>query len=75
MRAVDYASYKNWLAVVCVCCCVSPGGHLRLGCIRYANGDEELYDHDTDPHEWSNLAGPSEFASVKKKLAQYLPKE
>ena len=24
--------------------------------IRYANGDEELYDHDADPHEWTNLA-------------------
>lgn len=43
--------------------------------IRYANGDEELYDHNTDPHEWTNLAGWPACASIKKKLAQYLPKE
>jgi arylsulfatase A-like enzyme len=24
--------------------------------IRYSNGDEELYDHRTDPDEWNNLA-------------------
>ena len=24
--------------------------------IRYENGDEELYDHDEDQHEWRNLA-------------------
>lgn len=24
--------------------------------IRYNNGREELYDHDSDPHEWTNLA-------------------
>lgn len=43
--------------------------------IRYANGDEELYDHTKDPYEWTNLAGVSEFAAVKKDLAQWLPKE
>lgn len=43
--------------------------------IRYVNGDEELYDHEGDPHEWTNLAARSEFASVKKKLARHLPKE
>jgi iduronate 2-sulfatase len=25
--------------------------------ILYNTGDEELYDHDTDPYEWHNLAG------------------
>src|SRR4051812_42144172 len=25
--------------------------------IRYANGDEELYDETNDPNEWTNLAG------------------
>ena len=24
--------------------------------IRYASGEEELYDHSRDPHEWDNLA-------------------
>jgi len=42
--------------------------------IRYAAGSEELYDHDADPREWTNLAGKPEFASVKKELAVWLPK-
>ncbi len=41
--------------------------------IRYANGDEELYDERKDPLEWSNLAGKSELASVKSELARFLP--
>jgi hypothetical protein len=24
--------------------------------IQYADGSEELYDHETDPNEWNNLA-------------------
>lgn len=43
--------------------------------IRYANGDEELYDHDSDPHEWTNLAGDAKFASIKSELAKLLPNE
>ena len=43
--------------------------------IRYANGDEELYDHDSDPHEWKNLASDAKFASVKSELAKLLPTE
>jgi arylsulfatase A-like enzyme len=43
--------------------------------IRYANGDEELYDHDADPHEWTNLAKYSEHAATKKELAKWLPTE
>jgi len=42
--------------------------------IRYANGDEELYDEKADPHEWRNLAADSNYAAVKKELAQWLPK-
>jgi len=43
--------------------------------IQYANGDEELYDHEADPYEWTNLAGNPEFADVKEKLAQWLPED
>jgi len=43
--------------------------------IRYANGDEELYDHDADPHEWTNLAKDERHAAVKKELAKWLPTE
>ena len=42
--------------------------------IRYANGDEELYDHSNDPNEWTNLANEAEFAPVKTDLAKWLPK-
>lgn len=41
--------------------------------IRYANGSEELYDHDKDPNEWTNLAGDPNMLAIKKKLAANLP--
>lgn len=41
--------------------------------IRYSDGGEELYDHDADPMEWTNLAGKGEFAGVKLGLARHLP--
>ena len=40
----------------------------RYRYIRYEDGSEELYDHDTDPHEWKNLANQSEHAKLKAKL-------
>ena len=42
--------------------------------IRYANGDEELYDETKDPNEWTNLATKPEFAAKKAELAKFLPK-
>jgi arylsulfatase A-like enzyme len=42
--------------------------------IRYANGDEELYDEKKDPYEWVNLAGDALFTDVKADLAKNLPK-
>jgi arylsulfatase A-like enzyme len=33
--------------------------------ILYNNGSEELYDHDSDPYEWTNLSGDSRYAEVK----------
>jgi arylsulfatase A-like enzyme len=41
--------------------------------IRYANGDEELYDETNDPYEWTNLAGDPAHANKKTELARYLP--
>lgn len=41
--------------------------------IRYADGTEELYDHRTDPREWTNVAAKPEHAPVKERLAKYLP--
>ena len=43
--------------------------------IRYANGEEELYDHRRDPHEWANLASNPEYTSVKSQLQNSMKKE
>ena len=41
--------------------------------IRYADGSEELYDHEHDPHEWTNLASNRELESIKTELRRHLP--
>ncbi len=38
----------------------------------YNNGSEELYDHDTDPREWTNLAGDARYRDVKADLKALL---
>ena len=45
----------------------------RYRYIRYANGDEELYDHNGDPHEWTNIASRAEMAEVKLRLSKSFP--
>jgi arylsulfatase A-like enzyme len=47
----------------------------RYRYIRYANGDEELYDDEKDPYEWTNLANNPRFDHVKVSLRKWLPKE
>ena len=42
--------------------------------IRYADGGEELYNHDKDPYEWTNLAKDPQYASVKADLARFAPR-
>ncbi len=42
--------------------------------IRYADGGEELYNEQTDPNEWTNLASDSHYAAQKAELAKFLPK-
>ncbi|OYW31745.1 MAG: hypothetical protein B7Z47_00120 [Chthoniobacter sp. 12-60-6] len=42
--------------------------------IRYADGAEELYDHDNDPLERTNLATKPEAAKIKADLQPWLPK-
>ncbi|MXX75962.1 MAG: sulfatase [Holophagales bacterium] len=41
--------------------------------IEYHDGGQELYDHDTDPNEWTNLASVPEYAPVVDELAGFLP--
>lgn len=40
--------------------------------LLYKDGSEELYDHDNDPNEWTNLAMDEKYAAVKQKLAKRL---
>jgi arylsulfatase A-like enzyme len=42
--------------------------------IRYADGSEELYDHSTDPYEWTNLAAEPAHVELKEQLATHFPK-
>jgi len=45
----------------------------RFRYIRYSDGSEELYDHENDALEWTNLANDSKYVEVKKELARWLP--
>ncbi|MES2858950.1 MAG: sulfatase [Pseudomonadota bacterium] len=40
--------------------------------IRYADDTEELYDHASDPNEWTNLAGVSRWAPQQARLSAWL---
>ncbi len=53
----DYGNSQNW-----------PEGNPLRDKLRYANGDEELYDHARSPHESTGDAG------VKASLKAPLPR-
>ncbi|VGO13637.1 Choline-sulfatase [Pontiella desulfatans] len=40
----------------------------RYRYIRYEDGSDELYDHRTDPHEWTNQSNNPEFSELKEQL-------
>ena len=42
--------------------------------IRYADGSEELYDHDNDANEWTNVADDERFKNVIASHRMRLPK-
>ena len=47
---------------------LEPHRSVRSKNFRYTlcqNGEEELYDHRTDPHEWTNLADHPEYRKDK----------
>jgi len=41
--------------------------------IRYIDDSEELYELDSDPEEWHNLAADEKFADTKQHLADFIP--
>ena len=50
---------------------LEPHQSVRSERFRYTlcqNGEEELYDHRNDPHEWTNLADHPEYQNVKAEL-------
>ena len=41
--------------------------------IRYADGSEELYDHETDPNEWTNRGRRSRDGEYQARPSRWLP--
>ncbi|MDP7050911.1 MAG: sulfatase [Verrucomicrobiota bacterium] len=41
--------------------------------LRFEDGSEELYDHNADPHEWTNLAARPENAALLRRFRAELP--
>ncbi len=41
--------------------------------IRYADGSEELYDSQSDPHEWTNLATDEKHRGIITEMRMHLP--
>lgn len=40
--------------------------------IRYVDSSEELYDHRTDPHEWTNVAANPEHVTLIRELRRHV---
>ena len=55
----------------------NPGNHTvrstRYRYIRYADGSEEFYDMQLDPHEWTNLAKDVHYADLLAEHRKWLP--
>lgn len=72
-QLTDPAAARTWPAVT-TC---NQGNHAVRSThwryIRYANGTQELYDHRSDPNEWTNLAGDPRFAAVIADHSRWLP--
>jgi arylsulfatase A-like enzyme len=55
------------------------GPHYSIRTIRWrytlcSNGEEEMYDHDADPNEWTNLAKNPNYAQMRRDLRAQLTK-
>jgi arylsulfatase A-like enzyme len=60
-----------------VICTFGAGNHAvidsRWRYIRYADGNEELYDRVSDPNEWTNLVARPEHKERIQQLSRFLP--
>jgi arylsulfatase A-like enzyme len=45
----------------------------RYRYIQYSDGAVELYDHQTDPNEWTNLASDTNYADIIARLSKSIP--
>jgi len=65
---------KKWKPAVMT---MGRGNHAvrsdRWRYIRYADGSEELYDHSSDPWEWTNLAAQPQYAQIIEEHKRWLP--
>lgn len=55
----------------------NPHFSVRSSRYRYTlcgSGEEELYDHAADPHEWTNLAGDPDYAETKSRFREEMMK-
>jgi hypothetical protein len=43
--------------------------------IEYADGTQELYDHEKDHNEWNNLAQEEQSKGIIRELEQYVPEQ
>uniref|UniRef100_A0A7C2JZ40 Choline-sulfatase n=1 Tax=Schlesneria paludicola TaxID=360056 RepID=A0A7C2JZ40_9PLAN len=70
----DAAAPREWPAITSH----NQGNHgirtVKWRFIHYADGSEELYDLDADPHEWTNRATDPKFAAVIAEHRRWLPK-
>jgi len=41
--------------------------------IRYLDGQEEFYDTNKDPHEWTNMIDNREYAPIIRKMRSAIP--
>ncbi|MCH2573041.1 MAG: DUF4976 domain-containing protein, partial [Planctomycetes bacterium] len=47
----------------------------RYRYIQYRDGSQELYDHQTDPDEWTNLVTNPDLQSIVKTLSDHIPRQ
>ncbi|MBH55237.1 MAG: choline-sulfatase [Opitutaceae bacterium] len=59
-------------------CTFGPNNHSlrseRWRYTKYADGSEELYNHSSDPNEWTNLAGDLKYKRIINRFQKFLPK-